>query len=78
MATSWRCPIPGCTTAITESVPMVEALVISYARARHGELPDPVALAELRRDRVTALLDDHIDGHAQVEIDDWLARSCRV
>lgn len=81
MATSWRCPVPGCTDGpddgpwqITETTAMVEALVISYARARHGELPDPVVLSGLRRDRVTAALDEHLRGHSGGQVAAWLAR----
>lgn len=78
MVTSWPCPLPTCDKVITESVPMVEALVISYARARHGELPDPVALAGLRRDRVAGMLDVHLACHTDAEIATWLAGLVKI
>lgn len=56
---------------------MVEALVISYARERHGELPDPAVLAELRRHRIVATLDDHLRSHPSEQIEAWLERFSR-
>lgn len=53
---------------------MVEALVISYARERHGELPDAVTLAALRRGRVATGLDEHLSTHTDAQIKTWLAR----
>lgn len=78
MATSWRCPVPDCTDSpdgspwqVIESAALVEALVISYARRQHGELPDPVMLAGLRRERVAAALEAHLSSHPDKQIDAW-------
>lgn len=81
MATSWRCPVPDCAGGpdgspwqVTESAAMVEALVISYARTRHGELPDAVQLANLRLARVAGTLDEHLRSHPADQVEAWLAR----
>lgn len=74
MAATWRCPIPGCPEAITETAGMVEALVVAYARGRHGELPEPLVLGQLRHDHVADLLSSHLRSHGQRAITAWLTK----
>lgn len=66
--------MPDCAWTVGETAGDVEVLVLTYARAHYGELPEPSILGPLRAERVAGVIEGHLHDHPEGDEPDWLAR----